>query len=253
VSESRKILDAIGQRVRPELGFTVTATRCDDAAQLNEIPGAVVKKVFFIRHGEGVHNVAQKAWKSANKPGEPYTLDTDPEMRYIDALLTAHGEAQARALQARAARTAPQLLVLSPLRRATQTGLIAYDSHISKRSIKVIAHELCHELAGKHTCDKRLPRTKLASLFDQVDYSLVSDEEDPFWGDGARREPHDELVARCAQFIRWLRDRPEREIVVAAHSQFLFSLFNAVLLVPVAQEAEWFGTAEMRTMALVFH
>jgi len=47
-----------------------------------------VKKVHFIRHGQGFHNVAQAEWRAAGKPGEPYTLDTDPNLKYGDALLT---------------------------------------------------------------------------------------------------------------------------------------------------------------------
>ena len=54
------------------------------------------KKVHFVRHGEGYHNVAQREWRQASKPGEPYTIDTDPEFKFIDALLTPAGVEQVR-------------------------------------------------------------------------------------------------------------------------------------------------------------
>ena len=54
------------------------------------------KKVHFVRHGEGYHNVAQREWRAASKAGEPYTVDTDPEYKFIDALLTPTGVEQVR-------------------------------------------------------------------------------------------------------------------------------------------------------------
>ena len=39
--------------------------------------------------------------------------------------------------------------------------------------VPFIAHEGCHEMAGKHTCDKRMALTKLKALYPQVTHSLV--------------------------------------------------------------------------------
>lgn len=50
--------------------------------------GGAVKKVHFIRHGQGFHNVAQAEWRAAGKSGEPYTLATDPTFGFGDAMLT---------------------------------------------------------------------------------------------------------------------------------------------------------------------
>ena len=220
-------------------------------------PGS--KKVQFIRHGEGYHNVAQREWRS--RPGwegstEPYTVDTDPGGRYVDALLTEEGEAQARALQARTTRTAaPQLLVVSPMRRATQTGLLAFAPHVAAGRLPVLAHELCHERAGRHTCDRRLGRAELTKQFGaRVSYALIESEEDPYWGDGVAREPWGGVVARGAAFAAWLRARPEVHVAVAAHSAWLLAMFNAVLTTADGDEATrgWFGTGEMRTVLLTW-
>lgn len=252
VNGARQLLHDMAPTIHSLLPFTVTAARCHESDVMNAVPGVVVKKVHFIRHGEGHHNVAQKNWRAANKPGEPYWLETDPDLRYIDALLTPYGEAQARTLREKTNKMHPELLVVSPLRRATQTGLIAFEKHVKAGELKTVAHELCHELAGKHTCDCRVAKSTLQASYPEVDYSLITSEEDPFWGDGSTRETHEGLARRTAEFIQWLYSRPEQEVVVAAHSQFLFTLFNAVLVAPISEDAIWFGTAEMRSMALTF-
>ena len=60
-----------------------------------------MKIVHFIRHGEGLHNVAQREWRA--DPGwdgesESITVDNDPEYRFVDAELTPKGIGQAEAL-----------------------------------------------------------------------------------------------------------------------------------------------------------
>lgn len=219
-------------------------------------PGS--KKVQFIRHGEGYHNVAQREWRA--RPGwdgktEPYTVDTDPNGRYVDAMLTDEGEAQARALQARTTREKPQLLVVSPMRRATQTGLLAFAPQVDVGWLPVVAHELCHERAGRHTCDRRLSRTELSKQFGaRVSYALLESEEDPYWGDGVTREPWEGVVGRGIAFAAWLRAQPEAHVAVAAHSAWLLAMFNAVLTTDDGDEETrgWFGTGEMRTVLLTW-
>jgi hypothetical protein len=57
------------------------------------------------------------------------------------------------------------------MRRATHTALIAFETHVG--DVPIIAHELAHETAGRHTCDRRLSRTALAAAFPAVSYSEV--------------------------------------------------------------------------------
>eukprot|EP00658_Telonema_sp_P-2_P033896 TRINITY_DN24792_c0_g2_i1.p1 TRINITY_DN24792_c0_g2~~TRINITY_DN24792_c0_g2_i1.p1 ORF type:complete len:256 (-),score=71.26 TRINITY_DN24792_c0_g2_i1:110-877(-) len=228
-------------------GYTVTATLAPDDAT---IPVGF-KKVHLIRHGEGEHNVAQREWRAAGKPGEPYTPDNDPDGVFNDAQLTLVGVQQAEALQPRAASLRPELMIVSPMRRATQTGLIGFGEQV-RSGLNVVAHELCHERAGKHTCDKRLHLAELRAQFGaDVDYSLIASEHDPYWGDGTVRESSQDLARRCGEFLVWLGSRPEQQVVVAAHSTFLFHLLNAAL-VTSEEDGRWFETGEMRTMMLEF-
>jgi len=206
----------------------------------------VNKTVHFIRHGEGRHNVAQSAWREFKNPGEPYTIDNDATGRYEDAVLTPKGESQARELVGNVDAHQPALIVTSPLRRAVQTALLAFPA---PRAQKVLAVELCHEIGGKHTCDKRLPKSDLARQFPEVDFSQLT-EEDPFWGDGLTRESLDALTSRAGEFMEWLLARPEKDVVVASHSTFLLTLFNTHLTWDDEYLGTWFGTGEMRTVHL---
>ncbi|CAE8611033.1 unnamed protein product [Polarella glacialis] len=144
------------------------------------------------------------------------------------------------------------------MRRATQTAIIGFADAISA-GVPVLAQELCHEIAGKHTCDLRLSKQKLAVEFPAVNYGEVLDEEDPYWGDGLTRESQEAVSQRGSNFVRWLLERPETKVVVATHSNWLASLFNAVLEIheQASDQAEvgcdltaWFDTGEMRTVLL---
>jgi broad specificity phosphatase PhoE len=228
-------------------------------------PIAGAKHIHFIRHGEGHHNVAQREWLQASKDGMPYDMDHDPDFKYLDAQLTDEGERQAAALQDQccALQAGLSLLVVSPMRRALKTGLIAFDQVQKNRDseggarLQVIAHEACHEIGGFHTCDRRLPRAELQKAYPQVDFSLIADEEDPLWGDGRRRETLQEVATRAAIFVAWLLSRPEESIAVACHSTFLLGLFNGALELDPEGGADaealcsHFHTGELRSVLLV--
>jgi broad specificity phosphatase PhoE len=192
--------------------------------------------------------VAQAEWHDAGKTGEPYWVLNDPEYRFMDAELTPLGITQAKQLRDRTSLFMPQLMVVSPMRRAIQTGLLAFEAHVNG-GLTVLASEHAHEIAGKHTCDKRLSLTALKGHFPAVDFSAVEAEEDPFWGDGATRETHEEVAHRAACLLAYLLvDRPETHICVAAHSTILAAVMAAVLVLPEDDtDSPWLGTGEMRT------
>ena len=228
--------------------------KCIRAPEGCTAPPAGAKLCHFIRHGEGFHNVAQREWRENPEwdgTSEPYTLDTDPTLSFVDAELNEKGKGQATALQAQTGAVTPQLLVVSPMRRATLTGLLAYEPQVRSKALPVLAHELCHERAGRHTCDKRLSRTELAALYPAVDYAHVAAEDDPYWGDGVTREPWADLGMRAGAFIEWLlTERTETHVAIAAHSAFLLAVFNAALDCDAESTRLWFGTGELRSVLL---
>eukprot|EP00037_Helgoeca_nana_P001662 m.28447 g.28447 ORF g.28447 m.28447 type:complete len:333 (+) comp12019_c0_seq2:38-1036(+) len=172
-------------------GLSIRARELSDDAKVSATSTA--KKIHFIRHGQGFHNAKQKEWRSNpawDGKTEPYTLETDPDFKLIDPKLTPLGESEAVALRPRANKLSPEVMVVSPMRRATQTGLLAFDQHVVAGRLSVVACELAHEISGKHTCDKRLPVATLKATFPMVDYDGIVSEDDPFWGDGmVRRRP----------------------------------------------------------------
>ena len=80
VDENLRAVRAVADRIASEMGVTVTATVVPDDAEVP--PGC--KKVHFIRHGEGHHNVVQREWRARadwDGASEPYTRPFCPSAR----------------------------------------------------------------------------------------------------------------------------------------------------------------------------
>lgn len=99
------------------------------------------KIVHFVRHGQGYHNFMDAELKRAGatiSDEDDYTLAVAEERFYLqpalqDPPLTALGHQDARKLREYVAsldpdRFAPAMYIVSPLRRATQTVLLAFHS-----------------------------------------------------------------------------------------------------------------------------
>ena len=129
------------------------------------LPGA--KLVYLLRHGEGVHNVWRHAEQAA---GRTPTAKRHNQHRVPaglhDPVLTSQGLADAAAAAELArALPPPQLCVCSPMRRTTQTLLVAFRDAVAA-GVPVIAHELCREaFHGRDPSlyDSRLPAAELSS------------------------------------------------------------------------------------------
>ena len=239
----------------------------------------ITKRIHFIRHGEGYHNVAQREWrqKSDYTPGtEPYTIDNDPKYTYIDALLTPKGEEQAVSLQNYVVQNCGSctMLVMSPMRRATQTGLLAFTKeidafrNIKKVPLKIVAKEEAHERSNPHTCDKRLDVNDLKKFFYQteatqygdildkaglkIDYSEISSESDPYWGNGLVREEQLSVAKRGCKLMKWIFEMEDMEITIAAHSGILMAIFETVVK-NKSQTTTWFATGEVKSCDVTFN
>eukprot|EP00927_Polykrikos_kofoidii_P066443 TRINITY_DN62041_c0_g1_i1.p1 TRINITY_DN62041_c0_g1~~TRINITY_DN62041_c0_g1_i1.p1 ORF type:complete len:278 (-),score=44.28 TRINITY_DN62041_c0_g1_i1:167-1000(-) len=223
------------------------------------------KRIHFVRHGQGFHNLMADIYKSAGRKFDSATGEGGSDNPYchpavLDAPLTEIGREQARCLRprARALQPQPELVVVSPMVRATQTALIAFDHLLGATgrspSLRVpfVAHESCREIMGIHVCDRRRRLSDVRPEFTFVDYDEVGiSEEDSLWNADVR-ETQTELADRAYSFMLWIRSRPESEIVVATHSAFLFSLFNVVLVCEDKGLTSWFQTGEMRSIVVAF-
>lgn len=115
----------------------------------------------------------------------------------------------------------PELVVVSPLKRATMAALLSFPRHspLSVRNTKWICHPGLIEMTNsKNPADFISPAQDLSACFPGIDYSLLFDHE----GHNARKinrtalseaERKMDLLARADNFLSWLQGRNERVIV----------------------------------------
>ena len=87
-------------------------------------------------------------------------------------------------------------------------------------------------------------------MYKRQDWGLVSPERDGVWT--ADREQPKAVSDRAYAFLLWLRERPEREVAVATHSAWLFTLLNSCVDCADPQLAAWFLTGELRSVVLSY-
>ena len=234
----------------------------------------VTKRIHFIRHGEGFHNVVLQEWRQ--RPDYvPGTLPDNLDI-YTDALLTPTGEKQAVSLQDYIAVNCQtvSLLILSPMRRATQTGLVAFTRLIEERwenkstPLKIIAKEEAHERSYPVACDKRLDLKDLKKYFFEseaskygnmlstngldLDYTEILSESDPLWGKGLEKEELLSVAKRGCKLMKWIYETNDMEVAIAAHSYLLQSIFEAVMVNKNSTNT-WFATGEIKSCDVTFN
>jgi broad specificity phosphatase PhoE len=238
----------------------------DDSAPLtvyeteNDESKVRVKRVYFVRHGQGFHNkvAAESVTKCDCKDAQVRSGSAPSRCPYrddslLDPLLTELGVEQAKqAGQSIGGGERVQLVAVSPLRRATETALIAFDAVVSDERVRFVALECCREQWGQHKCDRRLSAEALRKQYGErgVDYSLLESDEDPLWLDDVR-EARSSVAARCEQSLRWIAERNETHVALASHSSYMLTMFNVILDCSAAPSARrWFETGELRVLDL---
>ena len=198
--------------------------------------------MYFVRHGQAIHNVAKDNHKGE---GNPYL---DPAL--TDAPLTQLGREQARRLLPSTSALLVEVVICSPLSRAVETACLGFAAQL-ERGVPFVAVESCREQLGQNLCDARCETALAAAAHTRVDFSAIAPTDELFT---PTRETLSELTCRAAAFLRLLQQRPERRIAVVTHSSFLAALFNAAADCSAAPElGAWFDTAEIRGVQLRFH
>jgi len=212
------------------------------------------KKVHFIRHAEGFHNVATKETGDnhcllrGGKPAAAHPL--------YDSRLTGKGIDQSEALKDYLTKrpsgsrsfTAFDLVVVSPLTRTCETALHVfgqprapgipafmskvdapvgspeYAAGIQVAPPRFLVREECRERWGHYVCDGRRPIREIAEEFPNFDFSEINHDDDVFYSD--ERETDEHCCDRAVKFLEWLNKRPEKCIAVVTHSSFLRHLFG---------------------------
>lgn len=147
------------------------------------------KRVFLLRHGQAEHNVSEE-----DVP---------------DALLTDLGRQQARAWRGAVGAFGAEVVLISPLRRAVETALLAFEGEPLPMELCRPARELWWEdeentpspPEALHSFLKTLPRGDVVRFVDQ-----------------ALQPSPDESEEESVEDLRnLLRRRPERRVMVACH------------------------------------
>uniref|UniRef100_A0A7S2HD81 Uncharacterized protein n=1 Tax=Haptolina brevifila TaxID=156173 RepID=A0A7S2HD81_9EUKA len=186
------------------------------------------KKIFFVRHGEGEHNVASASGNQA-----AYLI--------ADAQLSSKGVEQSMKLMQHPAfcsasghMCVPELLVVSPLRRTMLTAILGFNS-----DTPIILRPDMQE-NGLTPADCAQPDLGIEMLRKQGRTSLCDmyeslPEDWHIKGSLWKRS----VSQRFATILEWLETRPEQSIVVVGHHDFFRCTLN-----------ESFENAEVRQYTL---
>lgn len=197
------------------------------------VPSLSTRIIHFVRHAQGVHNVAGE---------EDYTYYQKEE--YADAALTNKGVKQCQSLANIHGITTAELLVVSPMTRTLQTASVSFPSQVGK--FPWLALESLREQSGFHPCDRRRTVSEYKTEFQHIDFDQIDDEKDPLYHLHAdEREPDMHVAERSRQFFAWLMHRQEKEIIVVTHSAFLRHTFSYVL--DSEEDDNQFANCELRS------
>lgn len=216
------------------------------------------KIIHFQRHGQGYHNLLGDHTKAL---GQKFDIDdpnpdinpfVKPEIQ--DSPLTHKGRQEAALQRPTASQLKPEVVIVSPLHRAIQTALITFADHYDD-GVPFVAHEGCREQLGLLTCNKALPLSQTVADFPQVNFDLMTaEEEDHLWKPHAREEPVAEANRAYGFLTEFLMKREEKELAVVCHSAWLFSVLNTVVDCGKDESLEsWFGTGEIRSLEVSFY
>ena len=257
-------LAAAGMFVRScRVTATLWQSSIDSTSATLKLP-ANSKIVHFVRHGQGYHNLMDQVAKESGaefSDVDDYDLAVQEKRFYLkpelqDPPLTAKGLVDAKRLSGLVKHISPELLIVSPLKRATQTIAVGFHEHIRRSpQTPMLALESCREQFGIYYSDKRSSVEDLQIEFPFVNYERMTDSEDVVWKPKAR-ETMLEMCHRQNEFLNILASLPQKEIVVGSHSAWLYSLFNIVLEVDEADKhtlQPMFVTGELRSVLLTIH
>ncbi len=161
-----------------------------------------MKTVYFVRHGESENN-AIKHYNTSDTP------------------LSLIGERQAEMVAERCTKLPVELIVASDMLRAQQTAkIISGRIHINV--------ETCPHFRERITATSILGKSRK----DPHVMAAVALSEENFHTVGWRYEDgenFEDLKSRALNGLRYLEERPEKEIVVVSHGFFMFVMAAAVM------------------------
>ena len=152
-----------------------------------------MKTIYFIRHGEGYHNLYNK---NLNNWHLEYPR------------LTTKGLNQC--YQVKENMPPVDVVLVSPLRRTLETANFIFD-----KTNKFIAIDSIREVIS-NPCDFKEPNHAVMKNFNHVDFSLSFDNNDY-----NKREAEDDVDERVDFFWNYLKNLDYEKIAVVTHGAFL--------------------------------
>lgn len=182
------------------------------------------KILLLVRHGEAYHNVTDQPIPDPDLTPKGIGQSLD-----VSRLTAKFCNEKTKLI--------PDLVVVSPLKRATQTALLAFP-YISPEAnmwgnIPWICHPDVIERSNGTLSDIPSKATELMNLFRGIDYSLLE-------GSNRLLEDAVHMNRRTKSFMRWLQGRNEEVVVIASHSNWLESFCKNEL------KLESFGTSPFK-------
>ncbi|KAJ5266868.1 hypothetical protein N7478_009676 [Penicillium angulare] len=229
-----------------------------DIQELNNLGGGSVQyKVLFLgRHGEGIHNVAEKRYGTKAWDEHWSLLDGDEYGSWVDAHLTEVGRTQAQtahdtwASQFENGIPSPQSYYVSPLHRTCETAQITFQGLRMPltKPFKPLIKELVRETLGEHTCDRRSKASEIKAEFPEYQFEAGFSEDDLLW-DPKIREKNSDRDERFAKLLNDIFATDENVVLsLTAHSGAITSILEVVghrpfplqtgAVIPVVVQAE---------------
>ncbi|KAL1310972.1 hypothetical protein AAFC00_001192 [Neodothiora populina] len=169
------------------------------------------KKLHIVRHAQGYHEITPNGHSIHDPQITPLGIENSLLLR---SQFPSHHSVD--------------LLLASPLRRAIETALVAFEpATLAPKNLKVVCVPDAQE-ATAEACDTGSEKEVIEGWFgDKVDVGLVKDG----WN-GKRGSLYGVEVAvtmeRARRLRNWVKDRPEKEVVLVSHGNFAHYLTGDV-------------------------
>ena len=222
----------------------VTFNHIKNIPSNSTMPPRQQRIVYFTRHAEALHNVEeQKAVAKAKAAGKDFEAQEVArksvlnDQHLADAPLSpkgfeqaGHAAAQLRLLHQLAADRfpSPQIVLVSPLRRALQTATALYASNNGSNKPKFVALEALREKRTGYVADERRSVAVLQQEFPHVNFDdLLHKHENPTPDKG---EDNAKLQIRTHTFLSsaYMANLKQDCIAIVTHKAWLRELHHAV-------------------------
>ena len=177
-----------------------------------------MKNIYFIRHGEGYHNLRNYNYHNHH---------------LLYPRLTTKGINQC--FEVKQTINDMDIILVSPLRRTLETA-----EYIFGKSNKFIAIENIREFVTNE-CDFRESINDISKMFDYVNFNLINDDYDY-----NKLESEEGINIRIDKFFLYLQKMKEKNIAVVTHGAFLYRFIKKYGDQLNIDNKDWFKNCEVR-------